>query len=554
MLGLVVLVAGLLLPVLNNGFVYDDVDVIQDGDVIHDPGEIWTFFRKPTMYASPVQRGADLLVNTYRPITLVSFVWDSALSGREPWAYHATNLIMHILCTILVFLFVRELLGRNRWAFALLAATWFSLSPHPATAHIWINGRSDLFCTFFGLAAILTWRRALAGPQRYALHLAAMMLFFAGLLSKEVLIMTLPALLLWPESAPVSARTRLQRVSGFAVVAALYLVVRVRVLGGLRTHESPEHALHSLSYLAPLELDGLLGALAPARLYLRFMNETLSALSTGALLSLWILFGAFVGTAWLGRRRLPLVSWGLFWFASCLAPVVIISGMVWPGFGRYLYLPSAGLAVAIGSLIAHAYDAFPKLRRVLAVAGLVYMAVLVLGLRGWVADFRSEETLYGAAIEQNPEGPHAYGWLGFAYRRKGELGKAIDAFALAHGLAPDEERYLRFLVDCFARTGRTDAALRAATEGASRYESKATPFHMFLFQRLHNTDPQTTAIQVIECLRKDPTSRPCGDALTDLVTRHPLRASYRQIVREALGEPNMANVRKQVAPLMDSLP
>lgn len=552
--GLVVLVVGLSWPVFSNGFVYDDVDVILDGDVIHDPGEIWTFFQKPTMYASPAQRDMDLLVNTYRPITLISFVWDSALSGTAPWAYHATNLIMHVLCTILVFLFVRELIGRPRWPFALLAATWFSLSPHPATAHIWINGRSDLFCTFFGLAAILVWRRAVAGPRRVHLHVAAMTFFFAGLLSKEVLIMALPVLLVWPEKSPVSLRTRVGRVSGLGVMAALYLVVRVRVLGGMRTHESPEHVLTALSYLAPLELDGLLGALAPVRLYLRFMNETLSAFGVGELFALWLVAGALVVVTLSVRRRLPLVSWGLLWFAACLAPVVIISGMVWPGFGRYLYLPSAGLAVALATLAGRVYDGLPQLRMGLVAAGVLYLAVLAVSLRGWIADFRNEETLYQAAIVHNPEGPHAYGWLAFAYRRQGELDKAADAFAQAHRLAPDHERYLRFLVDCFAQTGRTEAAVRAATEGASRYESQATPFHMFLFQHYHASEPATAAEQLLQCLRKDPTSAVCGKALTDVVTRHPLRASYRQAVSEVLREPNMRAVRAQVAPLMGSLP
>lgn len=78
------LVAAVVLPVFDNGFVYDDEEVIEHGDVIHDPSELPNLFLNNTMYVSPEHRGDDLQVDTYRPVTLVSFIWDSAISGRDP--------------------------------------------------------------------------------------------------------------------------------------------------------------------------------------------------------------------------------------------------------------------------------------------------------------------------------------------------------------------------------------------------------------------------------------------------------------------------------------
>lgn len=128
--GLLLLVAALVYPVFQNGFVYDDTDMIERGDVIHDPSQVWTVFARNTMYASPLHREAKLEVDTYRPITMLSFFWDSALSGRDPWAYHLTNLLMHLLCTVLLFSFVRQLLGEGSWKFALFGTACFALSPH----------------------------------------------------------------------------------------------------------------------------------------------------------------------------------------------------------------------------------------------------------------------------------------------------------------------------------------------------------------------------------------------------------------------------------------
>lgn len=556
--GLLLTVVGVALPVFDNGFVYDDIDVIERGDVIHDPSEIWNLFRTHTMYISPEHREETLMVDTYRPVTLVSFMWDSAISGREPWAYHLTNLVMHLLCTLLVFLFVKELLGAERWPFALCASAWFALTPHPSSAHIWINGRSDLFCTAFGLAAILLWRRALhrnKGLAQVSLFAFSALLFFAGLLSKESLLFTLPALLVWPDvDTAVSWQTRIRRSTGFVVAGISYLAARTAVLGGLRASEGEGHLLKALSYLAPLELEGLWGALWPRRLYLRFLGEELGALGNAHLVALAVLFSLFVGSLWLLRRRLPLVSWGVFWFVSCLAPVTIIAGLLWPGFGRYLYLPSAGLAVALGSITVRLHDGFPRWRPAFALLGAIYLCLLAVHLRGWVKDFRNEESLYTAAITKNPGGPHAYGWLAFSYLRDDNVKYSIGPLTIAHQLAPDEVRYAEHLLYGFVKTQRLDAARRLAEECAPRYERDASPFHMFLLNATHTTNPETASFHVLECLRKDPGSKDCGNALERLVTEHPMKLRYRELIRAQLQQERLAAVQRQTEPLMRSLP
>jgi cytochrome c-type biogenesis protein CcmH/NrfG len=253
------------------------------------------------------------------------------------------------------------------------------------------------------------------------------------------------------------------------------------------------------------------------------------------------------------RRRLPLVAWGAFWFFCTLAPAAIIAGMLWPGFGRYLYLPSVGLAVALGSAAVHAACAFPRWRTGLAVASALYLAVLALYLRGWVKDFRNQETLYTAAIEKNPEGAHGYGWLAMAYLADGRDEDAIGPLVVAHRLAPDEVRYAKELLKAFVRTERADAAIRLAEECAPRYERDATAFHMTLLNAKHMTDPDAASFQVLECLRKQPSSADCAAALEKLVTVHPKRSEYRAIVREKLQDERLAVVRRQTEPLMRSL-
>jgi len=447
-----------------------------------------------------------------------------------------TNLLMHLLCVVLVFLLVQTLIGSEAWPFALFAAVWFALSPHPNTAEIWINGRSDLFCTAYGLAAILVWHRALVvsrQPSRIGLHLLAGLLFLFGLLSKETLLMTVPALCLWPDAGPsLRLRERVLRASPFLAASGVYLALRIAVLGGARASGGSHHIATALRYLAPLELEGLWSALWPRRLYLRFLSDEMGSLGAFELSVLALVLFVILGLMWLLRRRAPVPVWGLLWFWLCLAPAALIAGMLWPGFGRFLYLPSAGLAVTMAWVARVAWARLPKWRLAQAAAAVVYLAVLGMSLRAWAEDFRGVESLYGATIAKNPKGPHAYGWLGIAYRNEGREEEAIGPLSIAHRLAPDEPRYAHHLLYALVETGRHDAAVRVAKNCVRQYKIDAAECHLLLYSTYQMTDPDFAIRQLIDCIDKDRKPARCKEAFDEALSIHPLRKRYQEIVRD----------------------
>jgi tetratricopeptide (TPR) repeat protein len=533
--GVLIVVVATLLPVFDNGFVYDDTDVIEDGEVVHDVVNLFEVFRRPAMYVSSADGGPKAF-DTYRPMTLISFFWDSAISGRDPFAYHLTNLLMHLLCVALVFLVVQRLVGREAWMFALVGAAWFALSPHPNTAQIWINGRSDLFCTAYGLASILVWRRALMAetpPKGAGLHVLAGLLFLAGLLSKETLLMVVPALWLWPRSdASVPLQERIINTSPILAASGLYLTLRVAVLGGVRASGGSGHIATALRHLAPVELEGLLGALWPRRLYLRFLSDEIGSLGATELTLLAILLIMTLGALWRLRRNAPIVSWGLCWFGLCLAPAALIAGMLWPGFGRYLYLPSVGLAAALASGTRAAWTRFPRWRAAVAVVAVVYLGVLGVNLRGWAKDFHDVETLYGATITKNPKGPHAYGWLGIAYRKQGRNDESIAPLTIAHQLAPNTPRYTHHLLYSLVETGRGDAAIELAKDCVRQHESDAEECHLLLYSTYQMTDPELAIGHLLDCMNNERNGARCNAAFAHAITKHPLHARYREIASQ----------------------
>ena len=94
---------------LSNRFVWDDLDVIVKNPLLEHLGNLPRLF----LYED---RTGDGFTGYYRPLTYISFMLDRAVWGLNPVGFNITNLMLHILVTLLFFevvsaLFKRELLA-----------------------------------------------------------------------------------------------------------------------------------------------------------------------------------------------------------------------------------------------------------------------------------------------------------------------------------------------------------------------------------------------------------------------------------------------------------
>ena len=102
-----------------NGFTYDDRPVILDNPSMHDLHEWWRAFA--TSYW-PQDWGGD----GYRPLTVLAFKLEYALSGGSPMAVHAANIALYALSAVLAFHLVRRILPE--WC-AWVVAALFAVHP-----------------------------------------------------------------------------------------------------------------------------------------------------------------------------------------------------------------------------------------------------------------------------------------------------------------------------------------------------------------------------------------------------------------------------------------
>ena len=186
---LLILTIGVYSNTLKNGFVFDDYFIIIDNIFIKDWKNLSGLLSKD--YFS---RSGEA---TYRPVVTLSYFVDYSLWGLKPYGYHLTNVLIHSVNAVLVFLFVLLLIKGRRAAF--LAALLFAVHPVLTEAVNAISLREDLLIVFFLLPAFLLFLKVSNSSMNkirwWTFYILSLLLYLLALFSKEMAI-TFPLLLI----------------------------------------------------------------------------------------------------------------------------------------------------------------------------------------------------------------------------------------------------------------------------------------------------------------------------------------------------------------------
>jgi len=145
-------------------------------------------------------------MGNYHPLSMISLAIDFKLGGIDtktgdfdPWWYHFTNLIFHVLNTLLVFWFVFKLIklleGKKLYnpvanksvalEFAMVAAALFGLHPIHTESVAWVSERKDVLYTFFYMGGLIAYLNFIeSDAKRIKYIVLAGVLFVLSLLSK----------------------------------------------------------------------------------------------------------------------------------------------------------------------------------------------------------------------------------------------------------------------------------------------------------------------------------------------------------------------------------
>jgi tetratricopeptide (TPR) repeat protein len=489
---------------LFNGFALDDNAIIAENPRVHqleDQSAIWLTPYWPTF-------GRTL--GLWRPLTIFGYSVQWALGDGAPWVFHAVNVSLHALASVLVFLLLRALTSR---AGALAGALLFAVHPLHTEVVANVVGQAEMWAAIsvIGAAALWAgrpgavaldsnWRTTdrSAEPAIGRLRTLAITIVFAlGMLAKEGAIVLPPLLValdlaqrrLTLDRRGIARWFRAVSVPMLLLAAVLlsYFAVRVSVLGSIGGMDAapnlpflrdegrifsafrawPEY-VRLLFFPFDLSADYSPGVILPATGFTPMIVFGMGLLAVTAMLALATPFRqrAGISAAWFLIAVLPV--------SNLLFPIGVLLAE------RILYLPSVAVALMAGFVWTHvrevvrdlrsstrdaegfAMDAslgsIPPMRVAYACAAIILVSFAARSIvRNPTWD--STETVWAALVEDHPESYRSQFINGEIAERAGHLELARDFWELALRMWPSDPALLNRLAIHHLRLGNPTRAL-----------------------------------------------------------------------------------------------
>ena len=406
-------------------FIYDDLSqIVNNVNLTSFHAVFKSAFLTPTEFTSNFRAGGG---STYRPL-----FWLSLSVGRHIWGlrasgFHFTNIFLHWANGFLLYLLLRRMHISTAIA-ATAVIIWLGM-PINSEPVAWISGREYLMCGLFLILALWSAYSYLYEGRTTSL-IGVLAFLLAALFSHESGILFLPLAIIFVYSAgKLRKRTGLILLSVVIVADLLFLLAR-RIVG--------IHAEGGKSTIWPVGLafwKYMLWMVAPIHMSMQRATSTPPNVpSAQAILALCSLLALCIGII-LVRKKTPLLSAGLAWSIAALLPfcgiVFIYQGMA----ERFEYFASAGLALAIASVVVQ----YAKTLKLFAtVIVILWVAWGAWRLQRRVRDWCDPISLYESSLEATSD-PMLFYNLGCAWRDKGDLNKALEEYLRAVQIRPDYE-------------------------------------------------------------------------------------------------------------------
>ncbi len=440
-------------PALSNPFVYDDQSQIVKNPSIKSLEAVSVYFRQPTAFD---QAFAPQPGSFYRPLFWLSLMIDNKISGRSPGFFHATNLLIHALNGILIFLIFRRWLI-DLWPL-MAALAWLSLPIHTEVV-AWISGRAMSLATFFVLLNVFC---ALKYVERRSWKYLLLMALAscAALLSHEAgIVGPLVAILTIVACSPPALRWRSTIIVMVAVSIPLasYTVLRTAVF-----HQPPM----PFQTLAEILLRGPVSVAKYVwwSIYAPAMSMERSTELIDLRFRSWTYFAAWLTIAgltavgiWM-RRYVPLFAAGMLGTMIALLPFAQFLRLYQSVAERYAYTASIGIVLAIIAIVAAVVS---KLRWPAwsAVAVLVvWIALSFMPLRERIHAWSSEYELYYTSLIASPKSAVLHLNLGVLNDEAGNVASAADYYQTAIALRPSYLQAHINLANLYMKSGMHDDA------------------------------------------------------------------------------------------------
>ncbi|MEQ8190615.1 MAG: tetratricopeptide repeat protein [Candidatus Eremiobacterota bacterium] len=370
----------------------------------------------------------------YTPLVHLSYGIEYHFFGFNPSVNHITNLVLHLINTMLVFCLIFMITEDRGRSF--LVSMFFGIHPVHVESVAWISERKDVLYSFFYLLSLIayTYYQKKHGTIYYYFSL---FLFLLSLLSKPMA-MTLPFILLlfdYFKNRRFNKYTILEKIPYF-ILSGLCVVIIFTIGSQVKPDEDVKALgiynifiasygimLYIYKFLLPLRLSAIYPHLEWNKIPVIFWISPVIIFLT---LGLVIYSGKYTGKIIFGF---------MFFFISILPVSQIIT--LHPGIinDRYMYISSLGLLYLFSEGFFLLYE-----RKKISSFITAILVVIIMSFSFLTAErckvWKDSLSLWNDVLSKYPGAVQAYANRGNIYRQKGEYNKALSDFTEALRLKP----------------------------------------------------------------------------------------------------------------------
>jgi tetratricopeptide (TPR) repeat protein len=439
---------------------YDDQLYVTDNDTVQAglswANVVWAFTTDRAMYM--------------HPLTWMSHMLDCQIYGMQPWGHHLTNLLLHALNAVLLFLALARM-TRCALPSALVAAL-FAVHPLHVESVAWIAERKDMLSMLFWAAGLGTyvWYRERPNVPRY---LAVALMFLLGFLSKPMMV-TFPLVLLLLDYWPLGRVDRTASVGASAKGLARLAVEKTPLL--LMTV-----VMCAITFVMQAQAKNLeFGAKVPlvdrcanaVVVYALYLVKTLWPFGLAVYYPhpisrpAWQIAGAAVMLAAvtlvcvLNLRRRPWLIVGWLWYLGTLVPVIeVVQAGTFSHADRYTYIPLIGIFIMAAFSLNELWEARYLPGKAAVLAGVLAITAFTAVAVHQTAYWKDSESLFRHALAVTADNTTSRNNLASILCEKKKTGEAFENAERAVELAPKNYVAIEGMAVILHSQGRYEEAL-----------------------------------------------------------------------------------------------
>jgi protein O-mannosyl-transferase len=460
----------------------------------------------------------------WQPLTLLSHIVDCHFFGLESGLHHFSNLIFHLLNSVLLFLFLKQILTGFWKSFWI--ALLFAIHPMNVESVAWISERKNLISSLFFFLTLLAYFSYVKKPNRVK-YLVLIFVFMLGLLAKPMLI-TLPVILLlldwWPfqrifftkNTRPVKTASKLdidiqkslpylifEKIPLFLLsIVSIFLTIH-SVQGNLILGSENQYSMNLRVANAITSIIFYIGKIFwPMNLAVFYPYPETIAFWKPLIASIFLILPSifFLRIS----RSSPYLILGWSWFLITLLPVLgIIQAGLWPAMAdRWVYIPAVGLfliTIFTGERMAARLSLS---RKTIFLFAIFFTGILMIISWNQVRYWRNSLSLYHQTLKATTRNHVAHNNLGNIFMENGQLEQASHHFQEAIQIKPSYSEAQINLANTLIHQGKHQEAIEKYKKLSVRYPQNALIFNnlgaaLFKTGRVNEAIPYyTLAIQL----------------------------------------------------------